>query len=58
MLYKLCVLRLAELPNTASFHLLSLLHFILLNELNRKMQGSDNNVITHTDTVKSCIDKL
>ena len=26
--------------------------FELLNELNRKMQGSDNNVITHTDTVK------
>ena len=23
--------------------------FELLNELNRKMQGSDNNVITHTD---------
>ena len=32
--------------------------FELLNELNRKMQGSDNNVITHTDTVKSFIAKL
>ena len=26
--------------------------FELLNELNKKMQGPDNNVITHTDTVK------
>ena len=25
--------------------------FELLNELNRKMQDPDNNVITHTDTV-------
>ena len=32
--------------------------FEFLNELNRKMQGSDNNVITQTDTVKTCIDKL
>ena len=32
--------------------------FELLNELNRKIQGSDNNVITHTDTVKSFFDKL
>ena len=32
--------------------------FDLLNELNRKMQGLDNNVITHTDTVKTCIAKL
>ena len=32
--------------------------FKLLNELNRKMQGLDNNVITHTDTVKTCIAKL
>ena len=27
--------------------------FELLNKLNRKIQGSDNNVITHTDTVKT-----
>ena len=33
-------------------------NFELLNELNRKMQGSDNNVITHTDTVKTFIAKL
>ena len=32
--------------------------FELLNELNRKMQHSDNNVITHTDTVKTFIAKL
>ena len=32
--------------------------FELLNELNRKIQGSDNNVITHTDTVKTFIAKL
>ena len=32
--------------------------FELVNELNRKMQGSDNNVITHTDTVKTFIVKL
>ena len=32
--------------------------FELLNELNRKMQGSDNNVITHTDAVKTFIAKL
>ena len=32
--------------------------FELLNELNRKMQGSDNNVITHTDPVKTFIAKL
>ena len=30
----------------------------LLNELNRKMQHSDNNVITHTDTVKTFIANL
>ena len=29
--------------------------FELLNELNRKMQGSDNNAITNTDTVKTLI---
>ena len=31
--------------------------FELLNELNKKMQGSDNNAITHTDTVKTFIAK-
>ena len=30
----------------------------LLNELNRKMQHSDNNVITRTDTVKTFIANL
>ena len=30
----------------------------MLNELNRKIQGSDNNVITHTDTVKTVFAKL
>ena len=32
--------------------------FHLLNELNRKMQCSDNNVITHTDILKTFIGKL
>ena len=30
----------------------------LLNELHRKMQHSDNNLITHTDTVKTFIANL
>ena len=32
--------------------------FKLLNELNKKIQGSDNNAIAHTDTVKTFITKL
>ena len=32
--------------------------FELLNERNKKIQGSDNNVITHTDTVKTFFAKL
>ena len=32
--------------------------FELLNELNRKIQGTDNNVITHAVTVKTFIAKL
>ena len=32
--------------------------FELLNKLNKKMQGSDNNVITHTNTVRNFIAKL
>ena len=44
------------LANKEDFCRLSLAYlsdiFDLLNELNRKMQGLDNNVITHTDTVK------
>ena len=32
--------------------------FELLNELNRKIQGTDNNVITHAVTVRTFIAKL